>query len=654
VPATLDALLAKLQKVSKIGDGWIARCPAHEDGRPSLSINVSNTGKILLHCFAKCTAPEICAAIGFRERDLFPDSQNGAPGTHTRPEALPIVAEYIYRDEAGKPCLRVTRHPPKDGKKEFRQWRPDHTAPDGWRLGTKAKGPGEVDAKLVLYRLPQILEAVALDRTIFVVEGEKDADNLAAAGIDATTSAGGAASRWLATYTDTLAGAAVVVIADKDEPGRKKALEICDALHGTARAVKYLELPGRKVKDASDFLKTGATARDILTLAGAAPDFDPANPPEPLAEDDLPDPDHFATVAADPPPLPPLLIEDLLHERLKMILGAPSKAHKSWVLLDLAISVAAGVPWLGFETHAKKVLYLNFEIPREFAIQRAIRICNAKGIDFPENLILWNLRGADTRAETLIPKIIRRYIAESLGLIIADPAYKLQGADYDENSASAVHNLLRQIERLATDLQAAIVTAAHFAKGSAAGKDALDRISGSGVFARDPDVFVTLTPLKTDDCFGVEARVRNLRAVPKFAVRAQFPLLVRDATLDPDDLKEANTTRSTHGHTRRRPPSDIFEKILPRTFDVTKPRHGVLNTGQLRDAFEKLGYHKDTIKDATSLALDAGNVQTCKSSFVGGEKFYGSPSAIELWSHALAEIENQQRAIQKALKNHSR
>jgi hypothetical protein len=648
VPNALDNILSKLQKATKNGDGWLARCPAHKDGRPSLSIKVSDSGKILFHCFAGCTTPAVCNALGIRERDLFPESPNG-PGAFTHPRDLPIVAEYVYRDETGKPCLRVTRHPSTAaGKKDFKQWR---HARDGWKLGTKAKAVGEIDAKYVLYRLPEILEAIALEHTVYVVEGEKDANNLALAGLDATTPAGGAAAKWLDHYTASLAGAYVVVIADKDEPGRKKALEICQALHGAARSVKYLELPGRTVKDASDFLKTGATARQITALADAAPLFDPNNPPEPLAEDDLPDLDNLALVAANPPPLPALLIDDLLHERLKMILGAPSKAHKSWVLLDLAVSVAAGARWLGFTTHQKKVLYLNFEIPREFAIKRAIEICHAKGIPFPANLMLWNLRGADTRAEILIPKIIRRCIAEGFGLIVVDPAYKLQGNDYDENSAASVHKLLRQIESLATDLQAAIVTAAHFAKGSAAGKDALDRISGSGVFARDPDVFVTLTPHATDDCFTVEARVRNLRAIPKFVVRLNFPLLVREEALDPEDLKQpAKTVKTGYGHSRKAPPEDILLKILPvlGCFDVTQPRHGVFNGAQVRKAFQDLGYHKDTVKDAITLAVDAGQIATVRSSLLGGESFYGIPTAIELWKPKLADLDKAEREARKA------
>jgi hypothetical protein len=336
-----------------------------------------------------------------------------------------------------------------------------------------------------------------------------------------------------------------------------------------------------------------------------------------------------------------------------MILGAPSKAHKSWCLLDLAVSVATGSEWLGFKTHPCKVLYLNFEIPREFAIQRLIFVSNAKCVEYSPNLAIWNLRGADTRAEILIPKIIARCKAEGFRLVIIDPAYKLQGADYDENSASAVHNLLRQIERLGTELNAAIVTAAHFAKGSAAGKDALDRISGSGVFARDPDVFVTLTPHNAgDDVFTVEARVRNLRAVPKFVVRSRFPLLVREESLDPDDLKQPGKMQTGYGQARKRPPSNVFEHILPNlaSLDIAHPRDGVFNGAQIREAFEKLGYHKDTIKDATTLALDAGQIQTVKSSFVGGEKFYGIPSAIALWAPTLAKMEKQEREARKAQK----
>jgi hypothetical protein len=84
----LEAILARLQAVRHSGEGWIARCPAHEDRNPSLSIRESN-GKILLHCFAGCMVDAVCAALGIAVRDLFEKPGN----LHRR---APDVVRYAY------------------------------------------------------------------------------------------------------------------------------------------------------------------------------------------------------------------------------------------------------------------------------------------------------------------------------------------------------------------------------------------------------------------------------------------------------------------------------------------------------------------------------------------------------------------------------
>ncbi|PYS99941.1 MAG: hypothetical protein DMF63_09385 [Acidobacteria bacterium] len=370
MPATLDTILSRLQKVARNGNGWLACCPAHEDKKPSLSIDLSDTGAILLKCFAGCTTLDVCTALGIKTAELFPEGHgHGHPhrghanGKH---ETGPIVDRYIYPDETGKPVLSVTRHVPKT----FKQWHPAPNAPEGWALGRKARNPTETDARLVLYRLPQILEAVALGHTIYVCEGEKDANAMALAGLDSTTAPGGA-DQWLETYTATLKGAHVVVIADKDEKGREGAVKRCLALKPVSLSCKYLEMPGTNVKDPADFLTRGGTARNIIDLAAAQPEFDPDNPPE-TADRHLPPLDLASEVCPNPPATPDLIIEDILHRGLKMIVGGPSKAHKSWTYLSIAISVALGEPWLRFRTNAVNVLYVNFEVPRPFLIRRVI------------------------------------------------------------------------------------------------------------------------------------------------------------------------------------------------------------------------------------------------------------------------------------------
>ena len=260
----LDDALTALERVTgyrpvKSGDGYKARCPCHEDRTPSLSVKMN--GRLLLHCFAGCSYDRIVAAL-----DLAPEPQPG------RRE---LVATYSYRDAAGVEVRQKVRYAPKDFRIRHRG------EADEWIY--KA-GP----APAVLYRLPELRQAIAQGATIFVVEGEKDCDRLAAGGLTATTNIEGAATpdqkaKWRSAYTAQLAGAArVVLLPDHDAPGRAHMQAIARALQGRVGEVRLLELPGLPAKgDVSDWLNQGHTLAELQALAAAAPALD-ARPDPPL------------------------------------------------------------------------------------------------------------------------------------------------------------------------------------------------------------------------------------------------------------------------------------------------------------------------------------------------------------------------------------
>jgi predicted transcriptional regulator len=242
------------------GEGFVGRCPAHDDKTPSLSIAESG-GKILLHCHAGCPPEAICAALGLKLSDLF--TGNSSPAR--------IVATYPYHDVAGKVLFEVVRYDPKD----FKQRRPDATAIDGWTWNTKG-------VKKVLFRLPEILRDVPNGRFIFLCEGEKDVLKMVEHGFSATCNPGGA-GKWQDNYTETLRGAGAVIIADKDAPGRAHAALVAGKLHGVAKSVRVLELPdvnGKPIKDAFDFFAAGGDAGQIGGLVDTMPEWKPANVPE--------------------------------------------------------------------------------------------------------------------------------------------------------------------------------------------------------------------------------------------------------------------------------------------------------------------------------------------------------------------------------------
>jgi hypothetical protein len=261
--------------------------------------------------------------------------------------------------------------------------------------------------------------------------------------------------------------------------------------------------------------------------------------PVPTVKDDLPPILDAADWLAHPAELPAEIVYGLLHRGSKLVLGGGSKTFKTWSLLDLAISVAAGEPWLSCKTVKGKVLFLNFEIQPGFFQRRIAAIAGAKGITLaPHTLEVWNLRGHATCYTELLPKIRQRIKGENYSLVVLDPIYKLYG-NTDENSAGEVARLMNALELIVVDSGASVAFGAHYAKGNASGKEAIDRISGSGVFAREPDSILNFTRHEEQDAFTVEARLRNHKPISPFVVRWQYPLMRRDDLLNPAKLKQA-------------------------------------------------------------------------------------------------------------------
>jgi hypothetical protein len=265
---------------------------------------------------------------------------------------------------------------------------------------------------------------------------------------------------------------------------------------------------------------------------------------------ELPELIDAAVFLAQPIDPPAELVAGILHKGSKLAFGGSSKAFKTWCLLDLAISVATGADWLGRSTAQGKVLFLNFEIQPHAWQRRIAAVAKAKGVEIqPGQIILWNLRGYAADFRQIVPRIIERARRENFALTVCDPIYKFYGST-DENAAGDVAALLNSLERLAVETGAAVAYGCHFAKGNAAGKEAQDRISGSGVFARDPDSLLIFTKHEQPDSFAVEPILRNFAPVAPFVVSWKFPLMERDEQLDPADLKQTAGRKREHDPTK--------------------------------------------------------------------------------------------------------
>jgi hypothetical protein len=239
-------ILTKLSAVTRTSNGWTARCPAHDDEKPSLSISVREDGRVLIHCFAGCAPEQVVDAIGMSMADLMPTTK--------------IVATYDYRDEHGSVLFQAVRHSPKT----FRLRRRNEKDEWVWKMDGVRRVP---------YRLPELQG----QRQVLLVEGEKDADNVAALGLPATTTPMGAGA-WRDDYAAIIKAGGVeevVVIPDNDEPGRRYAVQAGTALAALGITVRVLELPGVPEKgDVSDWLEAGGAVDKLKALVEEAPTFD--------------------------------------------------------------------------------------------------------------------------------------------------------------------------------------------------------------------------------------------------------------------------------------------------------------------------------------------------------------------------------------------
>lgn len=240
---------------------------------------------------------------------------------------------------------------------------------------------------------------------------------------------------------------------------------------------------------------------------------------------------------------PEVLVDGVLHQGSKMVISGGSKSYKTWMLLDLALSVATGTEWLGKPTKRGKVLFVNFELQDYFFRKRVLEVMEAKGITaehIRDTFYYVGLRGINTgNASTLIETLQARTAGIDLKMIILDPLYKMHG-DRDENSAGDMADLMSYLDKLARNTKAAVVFGHHFSKGNQASKDMRDRGAGSGAIMRDADSIMTVTPHTDEDSFIVECVPRNFPPWKSFVVRRQHPLMVVDDEADAGQFRRVN------------------------------------------------------------------------------------------------------------------
>lgn len=255
--------------------------------------------------------------------------------------------------------------------------------------------------------------------------------------------------------------------------------------------------------------------------------------------DDLPDFENAGQFWDNLPPLAPPLIEGVLRQGHKMLIAGPSKAGKSFALIELCAAIAEGREWLGWKCTQGKVLYVNLELDDASCKHRLREVYGALGL-VPNNIAnidIWNLRGKSVPMDKLAPKLIRRAAKRSYIAIIIDPIYKVITGD--ENSADQMAHFCNQFDKVCTELGCAVIYCHHHSKGAQGGKRSMDRASGSGVFARDPDALLDLIELDITEALLKEEK-------NKAVCNACYDMLLRNgkgSDISQDDMVTAKAMR---------------------------------------------------------------------------------------------------------------
>jgi len=471
----LNQFLDKFNNVKSLSnDEYQASCPAHNDKISSLSIKLDyKTGKILMKCHAGCDNKDILKAIGLKEKDLF------------EPKKDSIVSIYEYIDLNGKP-YEVVRYFPKT----FKQRQPDGKGGYIWNLH---------GIETSLYRIKEIDKS----KQIFIVEGEKDCDNLWSKGIQATTNAGGA-NKWKNSYSDLLIDCEVFIIPDNDNPGRIHAKEIAESLQMKAKSIKLLELPDLPEKgDISDYLLENK-ACNLLKLASECEEWQ----------------EEKETLIW----LPELVLEEIGKPEKKLLFQTGFKTLDSIIeFKEERFIVISGLPGFGKTSFCYNLLlkaaeeniclFENLEMDREETYSRLTAILKDIPIWQVKLNKNFNLKDWKTNFEPLLylnniaMDFDQNYTMESIDRICQKISPKVLFIDNNKLLDTEVETdsdirhyelIAKQCKQLAKKRKICVILIAHTRKDTIEKEPTLSDIYGASAFGQLADAVMFLHPKNKD------------------------------------------------------------------------------------------------------------------------------------------------------------
>jgi hypothetical protein len=411
----------------------------------------------------------------------------------------PIKDTFDYTNETGERLFQVLKFEPLNAPKQFRQ----RTGPDQEKWSIKG-------VRIVPYRLPELSEDIADEKTIFVVEGEKDVNTLRDHGVAATCNPMGA-GKWWPDFNSILRGANVVICGDNDQPGRDHVALVAKNLHGAECRLRVLDLAAvwpeiEEGDDISDWFKAGGTVERLWEIVEQIPEWTPkggngeAPPWEGPGGDDTARGQtqrgipltFFGDLSENPLPKPWLIKNVMARDETSSWFAPPGKG-KSALLTDIAVHSAGGIDWRGYRTKGRAgVVY--FALERADLVRRRL-IAHKRRDDLRDLPIavaggvidLLNRNCVDTILAT-IWEAEQRFACE-VGLAIFDTYSKGIAAGGGDEDKAKDQNVVQANLRRLFDRGRHI----HIAGIGHTGKDETKGERGSNARKADVDVQVQIT-----------------------------------------------------------------------------------------------------------------------------------------------------------------
>ena len=476
-----------LGNAKKVGNGYLASCPVPSHGQgngdkhPSLSISMSDDGNFLFKCHSGCDQHTVFSTI--KDMGLL-------PALPDRPDYLdsikpmkpiPLIStpvlehEWHYTDEEGTSLFIKQRFKTFDSKgKTYKTLR---VMPDGSRVGKLG------DCRLVPYKLPELRQATAAGRVVYITEGEKAADALGSLGVVATTSHAGAGG-WNDELNQYFKDANVVIVPDNDLVGWHYASKVTEALIPFAKSVRVLDLNLSNPKeDAYEWVNRYDGSRTLLAqIAKACPvveSLDMVHTPQRLLylsetpqEAESAPKSKFLVESWDSIKDEPVewLIESIIPKRSFVALFAPPASWKSFIALDLAEAIATGRNWMGYKIPKKgAVLFISGE--GHGGMGARVKACKIQN-NSPDGANLYviraqiNIRSSQEDFDALVAAIneLVAQIDEPLEIIILDTLMRMSGGNFNENSSEDMGGFIAQTGKLQQLYNCALMVIHHSGK----------------------------------------------------------------------------------------------------------------------------------------------------------------------------------------------